>query len=107
MPPHQEAQAEKKETPRKTASGKSAAKSQSSIDSAIKKQREKIIAEITAVITAVTKSGAGHFTETEKADARKIILEAGFNESGLNTLEELKGYLSDELANRQAQRKAA
>jgi len=64
-------------------------------------QREGIKNEIGGIITAASKSGESYFTEDEKEQARQIIKTTKHDEKGLRELQELKGFLSDELSKRE------
>jgi len=61
-----------------------------------------IIAEIKNILTSTLPNGDGNFSEEEKEEARSIIRTAPMNENGLQTLGDLQGLLSEELAKREA-----
>jgi hypothetical protein len=68
----------------------------------IKVQGKKIVDEIGAIITTASESGQDYFTEGEKEEARKIIESIHSDEAGIRDLEDLKLFLTDELAKRKA-----
>ena len=67
-----------------------------------------IIAEISSIITSKSPNGVENFREDEKEEAREIIKTVRMNDSGIQTLADLRDLLSEELAEREgALRKAA
>jgi hypothetical protein len=66
-----------------------------------------IIDEIKNILTSKSSDGVENFSEEEKEEARKIIRTVNINESGIQTLSDLKGLLSEELAKREAVLKKA
>jgi hypothetical protein len=71
-----------------------------------KERGNRLVQEIGQVFNAVSANGAAFFSEDEKADGRSIVASARLDESGIQELEEFKGFIADELAKRQT-RKAA
>jgi hypothetical protein len=66
----------------------------------LKARGQVIIQEIGQLITAEARKGFPYFTEEEKEEARQIIHSIKLDEAGLKDLEELKTFLSEELAKR-------
>jgi hypothetical protein len=61
-----------------------------------------IIVEIKNIITSASHDGVQIFSEEEKEEARSIIKTAPMSESGIQTLDDLRALLSEELAKREA-----
>jgi len=71
------------------------------------KTGNEIINEIAAIITSTSSNGVQLFSEEEKEEARTIIKTAPMNESGIQTLTDLRGLFSEERAKREAALKQA
>ena len=67
----------------------------------VQPQRETLKREIGSIITTISKSGEAVFTDDEKEQARQIIKTTKLDSRGLQELEELKGFLSDERSRRE------
>jgi hypothetical protein len=61
-----------------------------------------IIEEIKNILTSTTPKGDKNFSEEEKEEARSIIKTAPMNESGIQTLSDLRELLSEEHEKREA-----
>jgi hypothetical protein len=70
-------------------------------------RRETVLKEIGDIISAVSKTGAARFSEEEKAQARQIIRDTANTEAGIQELQYFKGFLADELAQRESKAKVA
>jgi hypothetical protein len=66
-----------------------------------KEMRSEIIQEIGKIITA-TNADVPYFSELDKADVRNIIKATAVDEKGIETLQELKTYLAEQLAQKQS-----
>ena len=67
-----------------------------------------IINEIKNILTSKSPNGGENFSEEEKEESRAIIRTVRMNDSGIQTLDDLRALLSEELAKREAVlRKAA
>jgi len=72
---------------------------------AVTAKRTSLITEISTIITA-EKAGASFFTEDEKEQARQLIKATGFTAKGNQELQDLKGFLADELTKRESKKAA-
>jgi hypothetical protein len=68
---------------------------------------ETVLKEIGDIISAVSKTGAARFSQEEKAQARQIIRDTANTEAGIQELQYFKGFLADELAQRESKAKVA
>jgi hypothetical protein len=73
----------------------------------LKERGKAIVQEIGQLITSVPESGQAWFTEGEKEEARQLIQSIKLDEAGIRDLEDLKGFLTDELGKRKAKEEGA
>jgi hypothetical protein len=66
-----------------------------------------IINEIKNILTSTSPNGGENFSEEEKEESRAIIRTVRMNDSGIQTLDDLRALLSEELAKREAALKKA